>query len=104
MSGVLPPGNQVKDRTGVTDKVVEEVLAGKHPPGRKTHCSTLEAHEEIHIFILVDIMQDVVESVAQKRLGRTGTCGMDWEGLQGWLLKFGDDRKKLCISVEPFVG
>ena len=88
---------------GFTDKSAREVLSVKHPPERKPHCSTLEAYEETPIFILVDNMDDVVESIARKRSGSSWNVGMDLEVLQGWLPKFRDDRKKLCISVELFL-
>ena len=55
------------------------------------------------IFIPVDIMEDVVESVSQEILGGSGPGGKDLEALQGWLLKFGEDSKKLRISAEIFV-
>ena len=60
------------------DKTVLEVLAGKHPPERKIHCSTLEAYEETPIFILIDITEDVVKLVTQKLLGSQGW----WYGLE----------------------
>ena len=36
-------------------------------------------------------------------LGIAGPGGADSEALQEWLLKFGDNSKKNCISVESFV-
>ena len=48
-------------------------------------------------------MKDVVKSVAQKLLGSSVPDGTDSEAIQGWLLKFGDNSKKLCISVEIFI-
>ena len=68
---------------GFTDKSAREVLSVKHPPERKPHCSTLEAYEETPIFILVDNMDDVVESIARKRSGSSWNVGMDLEVLQG---------------------
>ena len=41
--------------------------------------------------------------VAQKLSRNLGPCGTDLEALQGWILKSGEDSKKLCISVEIFV-
>ena len=37
---------------------------------------------------------------SQKLLGGAGHRGTDSEALQGWILKFGEDSKKLRISVE----
>ena len=58
------PQNRATDSMVFTDNTVAEVLAGKHPPERKPYCSALEAHKEMSIFVLVDIMEDMVESVA----------------------------------------
>ena len=57
----------------------------------------------MHIFIPVYITEDVVESAAQKLSGGSGPGYTDSEALQGWLLKFGEGNKKLCIGVEIFV-
>ena len=42
-----------------------------------------KAYEAMPILIPVDIMKEVVESVAQKRSGRAGPGGTDLESLQG---------------------
>ena len=63
----------------------------------------MELYQETLIFILVDITVDVVESIACKLSGSTAPGGTDLEALQDWILKVGDDRKKLCISVEYLV-
>ena len=55
------------------------------------------------IFIPVDIVEYVVELVAQKCLWSAHPGGTDSEALQWWLLKFGGHSKKLRISVEYFV-
>ena len=88
---------------GVTDKTIADSLMGKHPPERKLHFSTLQVYDETPIFIPVNIMEDVVEFAAQKTSGRAGPSENDSEALQGWLLKIGDDIKKLCIGVENFM-
>ena len=49
------------------------------------------------------ITEDVVKLVACKLSGIACTGGTDSEALQGWLLKFREDRKKLRISVKYFV-
>ena len=58
----------------------------KHPPERKTHCSTLEAYKETPIFILVDIMEDVSESATRKLSGITWTDVEQWVFLSGGFL------------------
>ena len=70
------------------------------PPPR---CSTLEVYEETTIFIPVDITENVVKLVTRKLLGGSGPGGTDSENLQGWLLQFGEYRKRLCTSVEIFI-
>ena len=75
----------------------------KHPYERKSHCSTLEAYEETPVFIPMGITEGVVKLVAREFWGSAGLGGTDSEALQGWLLKFGDHNKKLCISVETSV-
>ena len=54
-------------------------------------------------FIPVDITEDVVVLVAHKLSGRSGPVGTDSEDLQGWILKFREDRKRRSISFENFV-
>ena len=88
---------------GFTEKIVADVQEGKHPAERKSHVSKLEAYKEKPVFITVDNMEDVIESVVRKLLGSSGTGGMNSEALRVWLLKFGDHSKKHRISVESFV-
>ena len=54
-------------------------------------------------FIPMDIAENVVKSVERKLFGSSGPGGMDSKALQGWLLKFGEDSKILCTSVDIFV-
>ena len=65
-------------------------------------CSTLETNDKTPIFIPVDITEDVAESVAQIILGGLSPGGTDVEDIQGWILKFREDSKRLCTSVETF--
>ena len=81
------PDDRATVKTGITDKTVAEVLAGKQPPDRKPDFYTLEAYKETPIFIPLDIMEYVVKSVAQKRLGSAGPGGIDSEALHGWILR-----------------
>ena len=55
------------------------------------------------IFIPIDITEDAVKSAARKLSGSSGPRGMDSKSLQGWILKFEEDRKRLRTSVETFV-
>ena len=48
-------------------------------------------------------MKDAAKSVTRKRSGSYGHRGADSEALQGWLLKFLEDRKILCSSVDNSV-
>ena len=66
------PVEQASGSTGIKYKTVMEVLARKNMPEIKHHCSTLETYEETHLFILMDITEDVVESVAWKLSGIAG--------------------------------
>ena len=60
-------------------------------------------YEETHIFTPIGITEEAVESVACNLLGGSFTEGMDSEALQGWLLKFGEDRTRLRTSEETFI-
>ena len=51
----------------------------------------------------MDITEEAVESVARILWGSAGPSGTYLEALQRWLLKFGDYRRKLRISVKSFV-
>ena len=99
--GVLQSNKLASERTGVMDETVVSVLAGKHPheppPSPR---SMLEVYNETPILILIEITYDVVESVAQKRLGILGPGSMDPKSLEVWILKFVEDSKKLRTSVE----
>ena len=64
----------------------------------------MKVYEATPVFIPVEITEDVVDSVAQKLSRRAGSSGMDSEALQGWLLKFGDHSRKLCVNVKYFVN
>ena len=89
----------MSDSIAFTYKTVAEVLVGKHLPKRKPHCYTLEAYEETPFLIPMDMTEDVVELVAQKLMGVTGSSYTYLEALQGWLIKFGYHSKKLRIIV-----
>ena len=59
--GVLPE-ELAYDKTDITEENVASVIAGKRP--HKKNCSTLEVYNKTPIFIPVDIVEDVVKSVA----------------------------------------
>ena len=61
-----------------------EKIHTKIPP-----CSTLEAYDEMPIFIPVEIMEDVVKLVARNLLGSLGPICTDLEALQGLILQLG---------------
>ena len=48
-------------------------------------------------------MEEAVESVARKLSGSSCPGCTDYEALQEWLLKFGEDSTRLRTSVETFV-
>ena len=100
---VLQLDKLAADHTGTIKKTIVLVLEGKHPSKTIPSCATLETYEEAHIFIPVDIMEEDVESVAQKLSGSFGPRGTDSEALQGRLLKFGEDGTRLRTSVKTFV-
>ena len=72
-----------EDHTETINDTVALVLDGKHPRKKIPSCATLETYKETLIFIPVDIMEEAVESVAQKLLGSSGPEGMDSEALHG---------------------
>ena len=82
---------------------VASVLEGKHLHQKISSCAMLETYEETSIVIPVNITEKGFDSVARKILGASGTGGTGSEALQGKLLKFGEDSKKLRTSVETFV-
>ena len=85
------------------NETVALVLEGKHPSKTISSCATLETYKETPIFIPVGITEEAVESVAQKRLGRSVPGGVESEELHGWLLKCGDVSTRLRTSIETFV-
>ena len=78
-------------------------LGGENPSKTITSCTGLETYEKTPIFIIVDITEEAVKSVAWKLLGRYSPGGIDSDALQGWLLKFGEDSTRLCTRAENFV-
>ena len=99
---VLQPDDLDEYHTGIINDTVALDLEGKH------HCEiipsyvTLETYKETTIFIPVKITEVGLESVAQKRLGRSGQGSTDSEALQGLLLRFGEDSTRLRTSVDFF--
>ena len=63
------------------DKTFEGVLAEKYLPKRKPHFSKLGGYEETPVFVLVDMAEDVDNSVVQKCLGGAEPSGTDLEDL-----------------------
>ena len=89
--------------TGTINNNVESVLEVKHLHKTNPSCVRFKTYNETPIFIPVDITEDEVKSLTQKLWGSYGSGGTDSEALQGWILKFGEDRKRLCSSVEIFI-
>ena len=81
MGGVLLSDEQASYSTEFMDNTAAEVLAGIHPPKRKSHFSILEAYKETPVFLPMDMTEDVVESFARKLSGSTGPGGTDSEDL-----------------------
>ena len=77
---------------GIINETLTYVLVVKHPIEKISACYTLEAYDKTPIFIPVEIMEDAVGSFVRKLLGGLGPVGTDSEALQGWILKFGEDR------------
>ena len=71
------PDEQASEKLGVMDKTVAEVLAGKNLHGKKPLGVALEVYEATPVFISVDITEEVVKPVAQKKQGGAGTGGTD---------------------------
>ena len=88
------------DKRVVINETVESVLTGKPPHKTITSCYTLEEYNEMHVFLPVDVIEDVVKSIAQKCLGSLGHGGTESEALQGWPSKFRKDIKILCTRVK----
>ena len=63
-------------------------------------CFTLGTYNKTPIFIPLYITEDTLKLVAQKPLGSYHPGGTDSEYLQGWLLKFGEDIKRIRHNVE----
>ena len=101
--GVLQPDKLASDKTVVINDTAVSVLAWKHTHTQNTACYKLDAYGKTPIFIFVDITEDVVKLVARKLVVSLGSGGTDSEALQGWLLKFVEDRKRLHTSAEHFV-
>ena len=63
----MQPYKLAEDHTGTIHETVTSVLEGKHPSKTILSCATLEIYKETPIFIPVEITEEAVESVAQKR-------------------------------------
>ena len=64
--------------------------------------STLEVYDKTPILIPFNITKDVVELVSWKLSWILGPVGTKSEALQEWLLKSGEDSKRLSIIIEIF--
>ena len=57
------------NETGVREEFSKTVLAGKHPPEKKSRCYTFEVYYETPILIPVGITEYLIGPVAPKLLG-----------------------------------
>ena len=89
--------------TDTINKTVASVLEGGNSSETIPSCVTLETYKETHIFIPVDITEEVIELVARKLLGGSGLGGTGSESLQVCIMKFGEDITRLHTNVETFV-
>ena len=89
----MQPNELAEDRTGIINKTIVSVLEGKYLHEKIPSFLTLETYDETHIFIPVDITDGAVELVKQNRLGGSSSGGTNLEALQGWILKFGKEKK-----------
>ena len=62
----MQPYELSEDHTGTINDTATSVLEGKHPSKTIFSCATLETYKETPIFVPVNIMEETVESVAQK--------------------------------------
>ena len=65
----MQPGNLALDKTVIINETVSLVLTVKHTHKTNPACSTLEAYNKTHIFIPVDITENVVKLVMWELLG-----------------------------------
>ena len=86
----------------IINKIAVSILAGKQRHKNISSYATLETDDKTHIFIPVDIMEDAVKLVPQKCLVSSVPGGKDSETLQGWILKFGENRNITRTSVEKY--
>ena len=79
------------------------MVLGKNICTKNSPYSTMEVYDEADIFIPADITQDVVNRLHRKYLGVQAPELWTWKLYRGGFLKFKEDSKKLCTSVEIFV-
>ena len=92
-----------EDCTSTINNTVTQDLEGKHQHKKIPSCTTLKTYGKTPILISVDITEDGVKSVAQKRSESSVPGGTDSEALQGWILKFGEVSKIIHNRLETFV-
>ena len=80
------------------------ILNGKHPHENISTCSALEAYDKTPIFIPVEMVEGVVKLFMWEILGSSDPGGTNSEALHRWLLKIGDESKRLCNSVGKKIG
>ena len=76
-----------------TYKTTATVLTGKYPHIKIPPAYTLETYAEEPMIITINVTEDVVELFAQRLYGSSVPLVMESEALQGWILKFREDKK-----------
>ena len=97
--GGFQPKELAGDRMVAINETVVLVLEGKHPhrnPQWNANFYSCQHHGRRSQISHAKTFG----SVMRKLLGDPGPGDMDSEDLQGWLLKFGEDRKILCATME----
>ena len=94
----LQPDNLAEEHTGFINETYASVFEVKHLQKNIPSCATLETYDEMPIIIPVDITEDAFKLVVQNLSGSYGPGGTELEVPQRWILKFGEDIKRLCMS------
>ena len=82
--GVISPDNiDAKSR-----RVVEDVLQEKHPVPIVPDIEVFVHYGVVPDFVMIDIIEDMVEQISGQLTDAAGPGGIDAAGLQQWLLRF----------------
>ena len=106
--GVLLP-NSTDAKSG---RPFINVLRKKHPALIVSDVKVLDHYNVVPECVLLDITEDTVENISGKMTGAAGPGGIDANGLQQWLLRFGIASQRLyragmslaCWMVNDFLS